>query len=111
MGQDNAIYKFSIKIYLSSKGQNKSKPQKKNASNLVLGLFSLHGIEHIVKAQSDGDRNQLPSTSWATPSDQQQGIFYTHNLTDRIVHTICYTSCGVLVGSDNPSHHEYESQP
>ena len=28
MGQDNAIYKFSIKISLSSKGQNKSKPQK-----------------------------------------------------------------------------------
>ena len=95
MGQDNAIYKFSIKIYLSSKGQNKSKPQKKNASNLVLGLFSLHGIEHIVKAQSDGDRNQLPSTSWATPSDQQQGIFYTHNLTQDSTYHLLYQLWGI----------------
>ena len=35
MGQDNAIYKFSIKIYLSSKAQNKSKLQKQISNILI----------------------------------------------------------------------------
>ena len=33
MGQDNAIYKFSLKLSFSSKGQNKSKLQKQISNN------------------------------------------------------------------------------
>ena len=35
MGQDNVIYKFSTKIYLSSKGQNKSKSEKQISNILI----------------------------------------------------------------------------
>ena len=35
MGQDNAIYKFSIKLSLSTKGQNKSKLHKQTSNILI----------------------------------------------------------------------------
>ena len=35
MGQDNAIYKFSIKLSLSSKTQNKLKLQKQISNILI----------------------------------------------------------------------------
>ena len=35
LGQDNGLYKFSIKLFLSSKGQNKSKLQKQISNILI----------------------------------------------------------------------------
>ena len=46
MGQDNAIYTLSIKISLSNKGQNKSKPHKYHE---VLFLLFTHkeGVKSV----------------------------------------------------------------
>ena len=45
----------------------------------------------MVKDHSVGEKGKLTvSTKWATLSKSQQGIFYMHHPTDRIVHTTAF---------------------
>ena len=51
----------------------------------------LYGVRHMVKDHLDKGRK--PATAiWATLLDQQQGLFYTHHLTDRIIHATAFVT-------------------
>ena len=61
--------------------------------NNTLNTFylRLYGIGHIVKDHSDSERKPTAAT-WATLSDQQQGLFYMHNPIDRIAHATVFVT-------------------
>ena len=65
----------------------------------------------MIKDNSESETKPA-TTTWATLSDYQQGFFYMHHPTDRIVpfhrqdstyHGLCYTSRGALAGTRNSS--------
>ena len=45
----------------------------------------------MVKDHSDSERKPA-ATTWATLSEQQQGLFYMHYPTDRIAHTTAFVT-------------------
>ena len=49
MRQDNTIYKFSIKISYSSKGQNKSKLQKQGLKRMLFNETIQYNIQMFDK--------------------------------------------------------------
>ena len=52
----------------------------------------LYGIRHMVNEHSNNEKIISTAATWATHSDQQQGIFYTHLTTDRITHTMAFVT-------------------
>ena len=80
----------------------------------------LYGVRHMVKDHSDSERKPAAATL-ATLSDYQQGFFYRHHPTDRIIHTTAFVKPVVehwlereiaqwvhpmKDGPDDPPHHE-----
>ena len=53
-----------------------------HGTHLIYGYLVLG---QLVKDHSDIERKPAAATTWATPSDQQQGIFYMHKLVTPIV--------------------------
>ena len=51
-------------------------------------------VSNIRKRTTQREKNPDVATTWATPSDWQQGIFYMQHPTDRISHT---TTFGIQV--------------
>ena len=81
----------------------------------------LYGVGHMGKDHGDIENETRCPHTWATLSDYQQGFFYMHHPTDRIVHTTSFSpthQSGALVEreiaqvstmrdrSDDPLHHE-----
>ena len=61
----------------------------------------LYGIDHMVTNQIGRERKPAATTR-ATLSEEQQGIFYMHHPTDRMVHTTAFvTPRGALAGTRN----------
>ena len=61
MGQDNAIYTFSIILSLSSKGQGRKEGNVLFNDALKTFYLRLYGVRHMVKDHSDSERgNPLP---------------------------------------------------
>ena len=52
----------------------------------------LYGFRHMVKDLANSEKREPADAKWATLSDQQQGFFYMHHLTDRIVHTTVFVT-------------------
>ena len=50
----------------------------------------LYGVRHMVKDHSDHERENPLLPHGLFFSDQQQGFFYMHHLTDRLTHTMAF---------------------
>ena len=82
----------------------------------------LYGVGHMGKDHGDIENETRCPHTWATLSDYQQGFFYMHHPTDRIVHTTSFfphtpvwSTCGTRNSSsvstmrdrsDDPLHQE-----
>ena len=99
MGQDNAIYKCSIKLSLSSKGQNKSKLQRKKEREMFyLTTHSTHFIYGYMASDI-----WLRTILIVRKETRCRHIGYSYRLTARVLlytpshrqdntyHSLCYT--------------------
>ena len=70
--------------------------------NDILNTFylRLYGVRHMVKDTKIA-REEAVAATWATLSDQQQGLFYMHHRQDNTYHSRCYASRGALAGTKN----------
>ena len=105
MGQDIAIYKFSIKLSFSSKGQNKSKLQEGRKEMFYLTTHLTHFIYGYMASDI-----WLMTILIVRKETRCRHIGYSYRLTARVIlyapshrqdntyHDLCYTSCGALAG-------------
>ena len=110
MRQDNRIYKFSIKLFFSSIGQDKSKLQKEGRKCFYFTTHSTHFIYGYMASDI-----WLRTILIVRKETRCRHIGYSLRLTamvllyapshrqDSTYHGLCYTSRGALAGTRNSS--------